>query len=311
MIVPMKAVSAELPDDDQNWAFEIKWDGYRTLAHVDQGKTRLQSLRIADITPRWPALADLASAVNAQQAVLDGEVVAFDASGRPSFNALQRNDMPVTYLLFDVLEIDHHDTTGLPYEQRRALLEKLVEPGPSWKVVDSEVGGGRALLDVTEELGLEGIVAKRLGSTYQIGKRSPAWRKIKHRRRQELVIGGFTQGEGNRAGAFGSLMVGYYDDEGLHFAGGVGTGFDSRMLEQLRRRLDELTIPNCPFVEPPSEVARRIGWRPIARQATWVRPELVGEVAFSEWTPDGIVRQASFLGLRDDKLATDVVRETP
>lgn len=308
----MKAVSAGLPTDDERWAFEVKFDGYRTVAHVDGGRLRLQSLRLPDVTARYPELAGLPEAVNAGSAVLDGEVVAFDEAGRPSFGALQQHESPVTYVVFDVLELNGVDTTGLPYEDRRRLLDKLVEPGPRWRVDEWTVGGGAGLLAVTEALGLEGVMAKRLGSRYTPGKRSPAWRKIKHRRRQELVVGGFTQGTGNREHTFGALLVGYHDDtsgDRLRFAGGVGTGFDQRLLAGLTATLRSLASDTCPFAEPPTAVGRRIGWRTVARTSTWVRPELVCEVAFGEWTADGILRHPSFLGLRDDKDPRDVVRE--
>jgi bifunctional non-homologous end joining protein LigD len=302
-IVPMKAVTGPLPShaDDDSWGYEIKWDGYRTIAFIDDGKVRLQSTNLLDLTPRWPELAELADGVHATHAVLDGETVVLAPDGTPRFELLQRHEIPVTYVVFDVLSIDGNDTTGLPYEDRRRLLAELVTPGPYWIVPAHHIGGGQDLLDAAREQLLEGIVAKRLGSTYQHGKRSPAWRKIKVRREQELVIGGWTRGTGNREDVFGSVLLGYYEGDRLHFAGGVGTGFDRRLLESLQQTFTELASDTCPFDPPPPTAVRRT--------AQWVRPELVCEVAFAEWTFEGIVRQASFLGLRDDKDPRHVVRE--
>ena len=298
----MKAVSGTLPPaaEDDRWAYEIKWDGYRAIAFVN-ATVRFQSTNLLDLTPRWPELGSLPSAVHAEQAVLDGEVVALTPDGVPRFELLQRGEVPVTYVIFDVLGVNGNDTTGLPYEDRRRLLEQLVEPGPHWLVPANHVGGGQALLDVARERSLEGVMAKRLGSTYQPGKRSPAWRKVKVRREQELVIGGWTRGAGNREDVFGAVLVGYYEDGRLRFAGAVGTGFDRKRLESLQRRFAELAIETCPFDPPPPA--------PVRRTARWVEPVLVCEVAFAEWTFDGVVRQASFLGLRDDKDARDVIRE--
>lgn len=304
----MKAVSGDLPRHEGTWAFEVKWDGYRTIAHIDSGRLRLQSLKLPDVTARYPELAGLADAVNATTAVLDGEVVVIE-DGRPSFGALQRHERPATYVLFDVLEIDGTDARGLGYEQRRALLAQLVEPGPAWRVGGWEVGGGTALLAATKDLGLEGVVAKRLGSTYQEGRRSPAWRKVKHRRRQELVIGGFTRGEGNRSGTFGALLLGVHDAGLLRFAGAVGTGFDQRLLDDLTARLRSMVQPASPFAPPSGPAATSVAWRQITRTATWVRPELVCEVEFAEWTGDGVLRHPAFVGLRDDKDPAEVIRE--
>jgi bifunctional non-homologous end joining protein LigD len=309
MVAPMKAVTGDLPSDDDAWAFEIKWDGYRTIAHVDGGHLRLQNIKQPDVTARYPELAGLGVAVNAPSAVLDGEVVVIGPDGRPSFGLIQLHELPASYVLFDVLEVGGQDTTGLAYERRRALLADLVEPGPTWRVGDWEVGGGSALFEATAALDLEGVVAKRLGSTYQPGRRSPSWRKVKHRKRQEVVVGGFTKGEGGRSSTFGALLVGVYDGPVLRFAGAVGTGFDQRLLEDLTGQLRAMVVPDTPFAAPVGPAATHVGWRQVVRTATWVRPELVAEVAFAEWTSDGVLRHPAFIGLRDDKDATEVVRE--
>ncbi len=298
----MKAVTGPLPPpDDDTWAYEIKWDGYRAITFVDDGAVRLQSTNLLDLTPRWPELSTIAGDVHARAAILDGEVVALAPDGTPRFELLQRGDVPATYVVFDVLGIDGRNTMGLPYEERRRLLVDLLTPGDHWIVPENHVGGGDALLQAARDHHLEGVVAKRLGSTYQPGKRSPAWRKIKVRREQELVIGGWTRGAGNREGTFGAVLVGYYEDDALRFAGAVGTGFDRRLLESLQASFRRLAVDTCPFDPPPPA--------PVRRTAQWLRPELVCEVAFAEWTFDGVVRQASFLGLRDDKDAHDVIRE--
>jgi bifunctional non-homologous end joining protein LigD len=301
-IIPMKAITGPLPaDDDGSWAYEIKWDGYRAIAYVDGSGARFQSTNLLDLTPRWPELGDLGEDVHAGAAILDGEVVALAPDGAPRFELLQRGEIPVTYVVFDVLSIDGRNTMGLPYEDRRRLLSELVTPGDHWIVPSHHLGGGDTLLQAARDRGLEGVVAKRLGSIYQPGKRSPAWRKVKVRREQELVIGGWTRGTGNREDTFGSVLLGYYEGDTLRYAGAVGTGFDRRLLDSLQAEFNRLATDTCPFEPPPPA--------PVRRTARWVRPELVCEVAFAEWTFDGVVRQASFLGLRDDKEARQVVRE--
>jgi bifunctional non-homologous end joining protein LigD len=300
-IEPMRAVSGELPRDEERWAFEVKWDGYRTIAFVADGRVRLQSSRGLDVTARYPELRSFVDGVRATEAIIDGEVVVLDEQGRPRFELLQRHEHPAVYVAFDLLSVDGDDVIAEPYEERRRLLHSTVAAGPGRVVTAHHTGHGRELLDAAVAQGLEGLMAKRLGSTYQPGRRSPAWRKIKHRRRQELVVGGWTRGEGKRSGALGALLVGYVDGGRLRFGGGVGTGFDERTLAELTATLSALATDVCPFQPPPP--------RSYTRGAHWVRPELVVEVAFAEWTSEGLVRQASYVGRRDDKAATDVVRE--
>lgn len=291
-VAPMKAGIGTLPhDDDGGWAYEIKWDGYRTLAFVDGGRVRLQSSRLHDVSTTYPELAGLADGVHAPAAILDSELVVLDPEGRPRFDLVQRHAGPAVLFVFDVLRIGDHDTIELPYEQRRRLLEQVVEPGDQWSVPGYRVGDGQALLDATEQQGLEGVMAKRLGSPYVPGKRSANWRKVKNRRRVEVVIGGFTTGEGTRSGAFGALLVGQLDGDRLVFAGGVGTGFDHKRLESLGARLRQLAVRDCPF-DPPPPTAYRKG-------ATWVQPDLRAIVEISEFTNDGLVRHSSFIDLAD------------
>jgi bifunctional non-homologous end joining protein LigD len=301
-IVPMKAVTGPLPTvDDDQWAYEIKWDGYRAIAFVDAGGVRLQSSNLLDLTPRWPELGGLWHDVSPRPAVLDGEVVALDPKGAPRFELLQRGEVAVTYVVFDLLSLDDIDAMPLPYEERRRLLHDAITPGSHWIVPNHQTGGGQDLLDAARARGLEGVMAKRLGSTYQPGRRSPAWRKVKVRREQELVVGGWLPGTRARATTFGSLLLGYYEGDKLRYAGAVGSGFDARTLAHLTAELARLATPECPFEPPPPRV--------VARLAHWVRPELVAQVAFAEWTFDGVVRQASFLGWRDDKDPSEVIRE--
>lgn len=275
---------------DHEWAYEIKWDGYRTLAFVDDGELRLQSSNSLDVTAKYPELAAFPGAVNAASAILDGELVVLDPDGRPSFELMQRHETQVAYYVFDVLQIDGTDTVALPYEHRRALLQQLVEPGPNWLVPAHQVGDGAALLAATAERGLEGVMAKRLGSPYQPGKRTPNWRKVKNRVRVELVVCGFNQGTGNRSSTFGALLVGRPLPDGtLSFAGGVGTGFTQARLESLLALLRDRMVPECPFPTTPP--------RSLTGVATWVRPDLRAIVEITEFTNDGLVRHASFVDL--------------
>lgn len=296
-VLPMKATMGStnaVPDGD-DWAFEIKWDGYRTIAHVADGVVRLQSTAGHDVTDRWPEFAALPASVNASSAILDGELIVFDDDGRPRFDLVQRSgvgsDREAVIQFFDVLQVDGTDTIDLPYLDRRLLLEQLVEPGDNWTVPSFTVGNGPALVAATAEQGLEGVIAKRIDSRYRPGARSKEWRKVKNRTTVELTIGGFTAGTGNRADTFGALLVGRPAADALTFAGGVGTGFDRRSLRDLTERLRELVVDGCPFDPPPPGA--------ITRTATWVAPVLRATVEIAEFTNDGLVRHASFLHLAD------------
>jgi len=293
----MKATLTSLPADD-GWAFEVKWDGYRTLVHLDSEHprmpVRLQSTAGKDVTARWPELHAISGSVHARSAILDGELVVLDDEGRPRFELVQQSGVGTSreavLYLFDVLQIEGTDTVDLPYEDRRRLLDELVEPAPNWMVPAHRIGDGAALLDATAEQGLEGVIAKRLGSLYRPGTRSKDWRKVKNWQHVTLPVGGFTQGSGNRAGTFGALLVGRPGPDGtLAFAGGVGTGFDQRTLESLGAALRELQTSQCPFDPPPPPAVRRT--------ATWVEPALSAEVEIAEFTNDGLVRHASFVRL--------------
>jgi bifunctional non-homologous end joining protein LigD len=288
-ITPMRAVLGTLPPDDERWAYEIKFDGYRTLAFVDAGQVRLQSSNRLDVTHKYPEIGDIAGSVHADRAILDGELVVLDDEGRPRFELIQRHERQAAFYAFDVLSIDGQDTIELPYEDRRKLLSEMLEPDSNWAVPGHRVGDGAALLAATAEQQLEGVMAKRLGSTYQPGRRSPNWRKVKNRITVEVAVGGYTVGTGNRASTFGALLVGRYVGASLAFAGGIGTGFNARTLDALTVRLRELRTDECPFDPlPPREVVR---------VATWVEPVLRARVEITEFTNEGYVRQGSFLGL--------------
>jgi bifunctional non-homologous end joining protein LigD len=319
---PMVARSAARPPNGDGWAFEIKWDGVRALAYVDDA-LRLESRTGEDITQRYPELEGLAADVG-RRAILDGEIVAFDDQGRPSFQRLQArmgltspiqvsrraSDTPVTYVAFDVLYLDDGLTIELPYEERRELLAGLELDGPSWGAPRHHLGDGEAILDATRERELEGVVAKRLGSPYRPGKRTSDWVKVRNLCRQELVLGGWMPGEGGRSGLMGSLLIGYWDSIPedaerlgrpplLVFAGGVGTGFTYSEIERLTKLLTERERADSPF---------DVGG-PKRRGARWCEPELVCEVEFREWTRDGTLRAPSYKGLRGDKDPREVVRE--
>ena len=319
-VLPMLAHAAPYPADPENWAFEPKWDGVRTLAYVEKGKVRLRSRTLLDVTSHYPELDGLAEALPRRQAILDGEVVSLDGRGLASFERLQQRmgignraaalakaeEVPIKYVVFDLLYLDGHDTTGLPYEERRGLLESLGLEGEGWTVSPSRMGDGRGLL---ETKGLEGVVAKRLGSAYEPGARSRAWRKVKVQKRQELVVGGYTRGRGARAGRIGALLVGYYDvtpaeadargePQRLLYGGSVGTGFTEATLRDLQRRLEPHRRGASPFANPVDK-----------KDVAFVEPVLVAEFEFTEWTGGGRLRHPSFKGLRVDKDPREVTRE--
>ncbi len=314
-IVPMLAKLAKPPAKDDGWAAELKWDGVRAIAYCQPGRLRLQSRNLLDITPQYPEVRRLTRQLGSLDAVLDGELVAFDEQGRPSFERLQQRihqtaesivrrrmkTHPVTYVIFDLLYLDGHDLASESYERRRELLAKLELDGESWQTPGYSVGHIRELLAASAEQNLEGLVLKRLDSIYVPGKRGSTWLKVKNIGRQEFAIGGWTAGEGRRRNSLGSILLGYFDDEGnFHYAGKVGTGFSASDLKEVLTRLRPLERETNPFLG-----------RRGPRDAYFVDPELVAEIEFREMTADGMVRHGSFKGLREDKPATDVVLERP
>lgn len=316
LIEPMLATRGELPPENGKWAYEVKWDGVRAIAYCDGGRLRLLSRRGSNITGTYPEIRPLAESLGAVGAVLDGEILAFEGE-LPSFSRLQsrmhvtraaaisrlKNEIPVMYVIFDLLWLEGHSTASLTYRERRELLETLDLKGPAWQLGDSTTGkgAGRSLKEATSELGLEGIVAKRLDGKYEPGRRSPSWIKVRNNLAQEFVVGGWTSGQGDRSSSLGSLILGYYEGENLRYAGKVGTGMSGRDLDQLAALLRPIESESCPFEpEPP---------KPIGREATWVSPELVASVRFGEWTSGGVIRHPAYRGLRNDKDPREVVRE--
>ena len=296
---PMLATSWRSPFSDPGWLFEVKWDGVRTILTWDGSSLALRSRRGRDVTAAYPELSGFAPPA---ACVLDGEIVAFDEAGRPSFGALQKRmnvaggvkaveaarTNPVTYVVFDLL-FDGEDVTRRPIETRLERLAAIDLPAP---LVSSEVipGEGEALYAAVVDRGLEGIVAKRRGSLYRPGVRSPDWRKVPCLRMIRAMVGGFTRGEGGRNGTFGSLVLGLWDGTSLRWIGSVGTGFEDAALPVIRAALDEMTVGENPFRSDPE----------LPAAATWVSPHLVARVEFKEWTTAGRMRAPSFKGFTSE-----------
>jgi bifunctional non-homologous end joining protein LigD len=315
-IRPMLAQPGDLPKSDKDWAYEFKWDGVRALIYVEGGRVRAFGRNGTDMTLSFPELRDIGIFVGARTAVLDGEIVSFDARGRPNFGQLSHRlhlashstisrlskSQPVSYLAFDVLYLDGRNAMGLSYDKRRDLLESMELSGDTFGTPPSIRGErGAAVLAVATERGLEGVVVKRRRSTYTPGRRTGDWVKVKIFHTQEVVIGGWTPGKGQRSGSLGALLLGIPTPEGLEYAGKVGTGFTDSARSELLTDLAPLAADKSPFREDPGQTERA--------QARFVRPDLVGEVRFAEWTKDGHLRHPSWRGLRPDKSPNDVVRE--
>ncbi len=295
----MLATAASALPAGPGWSYEMKWDGVRALLAVERGELRVSSRTERDLTARYPELAGLVAAVGDHEVVLDGEIVVLDDQGRPSFEALQRQDRPGAVLLFDLLAFDGESLVDLDQAQRRSRLELLALQGPNWQTPPTSLDGPAAFETATR-LGLEGVVAKRLDARYLPGRRSPAWQKVKIDTTQELVVGGWLPGANRLESRLGSLLVGVHDAAGvLLYSGRVGSGISEATRTRLEGLLADLTIAEPPFVDPPR-----------LPDAVWARPELVVEVRFTEWTRAGLLRQPTFRGLRDDKDPSDVMRET-
>jgi bifunctional non-homologous end joining protein LigD len=316
---PMLAVLSDrrtFDGSDGDWVFERKLDGVRALAFRDadrageHGDVRLLSRGGHPLENTYPEIVDALRAQPCRDFAVDGEIVALH-NGRTDFARLQRRmgiadpaaalatGVAVTYYIFDLLRLDGQDTTGLPLRQRKQLLRQALEFRTPLRFTPHRNRDGGQLLEQACARGWEGLIAKRADAPY-VPRRSTDWLKLKCTAGQELVIGGFTEPAGSRVG-LGALLVGYYDDNGrLRYAGKVGTGYDTRTLTSLRRRLDSLEQPDSPFADRVRE-----------RAVHWVRPELVAQIGFTEWTRDGRLRHPRFLGLRDDKRPQEVVREEP
>jgi bifunctional non-homologous end joining protein LigD len=309
-------VSGTLPPDDEHWAFEIKWDGVRTILFVEGGRVRAQSRNDLDVTAAFPELADVGKFLGMTTCVLDGEVVALGEDGRPSFSRLQHRMHvsnqreakrrsaadPVSFVAFDLLYIDGHLITDDTYDERRARLESLRLAGETFTTTETFRGvSGRDILDAATANGLEGVVAKRRDSPYRPGRRGPDWIKVKSFRTQEVVIGGWTEGRGERNGSLGALLLGIPGQGGLRYVGKVGTGFSERARRDLLEDLEPLAVQKSPFDSPLP--ARETS------NAHFVRPALVGEVAYGEWTEAGRLRHPTWRGLRPDKKPKQVTVE--
>jgi bifunctional non-homologous end joining protein LigD len=303
---------AALPDGDE-WIYEVKFDGYRALLIKAGDQVRIRSRSDKDMTAAYPAVAEAARQLAANSAVVDGEVVAVDASGRPSFQALQhRSANPqhrIVFYAFDLIHLDGVDLTGLPLEERRARLPAVLDD--SGVLFSIDLPGTRdQVIEAVRSMGLEGVIAKRRGSPYTAGDHHAAWVKLKLDQQQEFVIGGY------RPGPHGvdALLVGVYDGTALRFAGKVRAGFTPHVRREVASRLKPLHTVPCPFIDlPSSRTSHWGGGVTLAQMAEmqWVTPELVAQIRFVEWTAESHLRHAAFLGLRTDKKARAVRRETP
>ena len=294
--------------DGPEWSFEVKWDGYRALGYVREGEARLVSRNGNDLTERFRDVARaLERAVRSPECVVDGEVCALDEEGRPSFSAMQqgKRGTPLVYEVFDVLELDGSPVLDLPLDERRRLLDELIDRRQRMVQISGLFDDGELLLEAAQAQKLEGVMAKRRSSPYCEGRRTRHWLKLKTHGRQEFVICGWTRGEGRRSGRFGSLVLGVYRDGGLEWVGNVGTGFADRVIDELLAKLEPLRRATSPLRVVPKMAKVR------AADVSWVEPRLVCEVEFTEWTHDGHLRAPSFKGLRDDKSSGDVRREEP
>lgn len=300
----MLATLVDEPFDDPAWLFEIKWDGFRAVCTIDaKGALKLESRNGLDLLARFPQLAGLADAFESVPIVVDGEVVSLDSKGRSSFQRLQeaqkKPGTALTYVAFDVLYADGRDVRKEPLEERKALLERLIADDDLVLYSKHVLGKGTALFAQAQKNGLEGIVGKIRTSVYQ-ERRTRDWVKIKAQLEQEFVVGGYTAPRGSRSG-FGSLLLGAYDGKKLRYVGHVGTGFSHKVLAELQARLKKIERKTSPF-DTPVETNM---------DATWVKPELVVQVRFTEWTRDGYLRHPAYLGLRPDKDAREVTLELP
>jgi bifunctional non-homologous end joining protein LigD len=312
-IVPMLAKLGKLPSDEQRYGFEVKWDGIRAIAYYEPGRFRLESRNLNDVTAQYPELRRLGRQLGSRDSVLDGEIVAFDDRGRPSFERLQQRmhltrdaeirrraqEVPVTYMLFDLLYLEGHSVMNRPYEERRRMLESMDLESAAWQTPRYHHGEGAALLDASARQGLEGVVAKRLDSRYAPGQRSSSWIKVKNKRRQELVIGGWLP-EKERPQRLGALLVGYHDEQGkFRYAGRVGTGWDAKERARLERSLK-------PLARDTSSFEGKRG----PKGARHVEPRLVADIEFTEWTNEQVLRHPSYKGLVDTK-PERIVLENP
>ena len=316
---PMKALLEDELPEGADWLYEVKHDGIRAIAIKDNQRVRLFSRRPRELTDDHPEIIAALVRLPARQFVLDGEIVALDLEGRSSFQLLQNRKRHhdrsrIFFILFDLLHLNGRDTISAPLVERRSLLKKLLprNSGPLRFSLALEATASRVWQQAIK-LALEGVIAKRRDSAYEPGRRSGAWVKVKAQNEQEFVIGGYTPPRGSRQ-YFGSVLVGYYAGKELRFASKVGTGYDFASLKSLHRLFQKFRTPECPFANLPTKRDGRPGQGVTAtemKQCVWLKPALVCQVRFLEWTRDSNLRQPVFLGLREDKKPTEVVREKP
>jgi bifunctional non-homologous end joining protein LigD len=309
IIHPMLATLVDEPFSDPEWIFETKWDGFRSVCFVSKGKARFVSRNQIDMTPQYPELVNIPKQIDAKEAILDGEIVALDENGRPQFQLLQNKlrirsgsytkarSAQLVYFAFDLLYLDGYDVMACPVVERKAKLEQILRPSDFLKYSDHLEGEGEAFFREIAKFRLEGMIAKRAASKYA-QKRTSDWLKVKTVQRSEVVIGGYTQPRGARS-FFGSLVMGLYQDGKLQYVAHVGGGFNERTLTQIYKLLQPLKTDRSPFAIKPKT----------NEPVQWVKPKLVGEVKFSEWTADQRMRHPVFVGLREDKKPKDCTFE--
>ena len=316
-IEPMKAKLVEKPPATGNWFYELKFDGIRLIAVKRDEKVSLLSRNQNDLSGRFPEIVEAIENLSPRECVIDGEVVAVDDKGRSSFQLLQAHEMegrksPIYFYAFDLLQLDGKSLIELPLEARKNVLEKLcADAGDPLRYSGAIGSDAKRLLEEVQRRGLEGLIGKQRNSVYEPGRRSGAWIKLKCVNEQEFIIGGYTPPQGARK-HFGAILVGYYENNKLVFAGKVGTGFTTKSLSMLHKKFQNETCYDCPFVDLPSRQDGQwvLGITPsMMKKMHWVNPKFVAQIKFAEWTRDGKLRAPVFLGLREDKKPTDVVRE--
>lgn len=305
-LTPMLCTLVKEPPSDEGWIFEDKYDGERALAYIESGKLKLYTRNWKEVAFRYPELGEIVKAIKSSNAILDGEIVALNDKKISSFQILQQRiglqdeseitemakKIPVFYIVFDILYLDGKSIMEKPWEERRKILEKTIKTSTHIKLSEYKTGDGKKAFEAAEKAGLEGIVAKKKDSPCQAGVRGQNWLKIKATNEQETVIAGWTEGYGARKGSFGSLILGLYDKNNkLKYVGNVGTGFDQVKLFDIMAKLKKIATPQSPFANFPK----------LARKIFWVKPHLVVQIKFAEWTTDSQMRQPVFLGFRDDK----------
>jgi bifunctional non-homologous end joining protein LigD len=312
-VTPMAALSVDVLPEGPQWLYELKLDGYRALIIKDGASIKIRSRNDKDLMPMAPSVAAASRRLSIEQAVIDGELVALDKQGRPSFQALQHRsshaDHTVVFYAFDLLHLEGQDLRGMPLDVRRAELARVV--AKSGLLLSLQLPGDVAnIVNTVRTMRLEGVVAKRRDSPYEAGERSNAWQKLKLERQQEFVIGGYRPGG---ASSVDALLVGYFDESGLRFAAKVRAGLVPHMRRELTRTLPSLRQSSCPFVDLPNDRSSRWGGGVTAEdmeEMIWTKPKLVAQIQFVEWTAENRLRHSKFLGLRFDKEAVDVRRES-